>query len=824
VTKLDIAAAHLADCGQTFSPGDVEFQFRDEIRVSGLTPPESVIADGQMHRFSTNGKHGDDAGWYILHADGIPAGAFGCWRVGLSRTWRAPIGRELTAAEKTAHFARLESIRKLRVVEGAARKAEARAQANEIWNNASPASDDHPYLKRKSVKPHGLRVSGLSLIVPVHEGSELHSLQFIEHDGAKRFLPGGRVGGCYFIIGTPTDRLCVAEGYATAASIYEATGTSVAVAFNTNNLLPVARALRTQFPTIKLIICADDDAKTAGNPGLTKAREAAAAVGGHLAIPDFGPDRTPWAGTDFNDLHKSIGADAIKTCIAKAVLVAPDPPATATIATAATPWSEPQPLDRDAGEHRPYPLGALPGDIGAAVEEYHGYGQQPKALVASAALAAVSLAAQGLADVARDDRLRGPISLNFLTIAQSGERKTAADKAMSRALAEWEREKADGLRDAITRNKADIAVWAAQQEGYMAAMKKATIANKRDDIARLQEQMMQHAANQPTQLIAPRLRYEDVNPQSLPYMLAKGYPSAALWSDEGGMVTGSQGMGKDAFLGFLAVMNRLWDGGEVHQDRKQAESVHVEGRRLTASLMLQPSVLSDLLVRGGGLSRGSGFLARYLVSAPQSTMGQRPYKEPPNGMAALDRFNRRIRALLDMPLPVDEHGRLQPPLLRLSVDAFAVWRSYHDEIERELVPHGDYATACDFAAKSAENAARIAACLHIFEDSHGAIDSKTMQRAVLLARWYLRESLRLLQTLDEPQAVADARSLEGWLAQSGSSSLRDVQRLGPNPLRDRARRDAAVRVLAELGRARVERDGNRDMLTLNPALHSAKAS
>jgi hypothetical protein len=93
-----------------------------------------------------------------------------------------------------------------------------------------------------------------------------------------------------------------------------------------------------------------------------------------------------------------------------------------------------------------------------------------------------------------------------------------------------------------------------------------------------------------------------------------------------------------------------------------------------------------------------------------------------------------------------------------------------------------------------------------------------MQRAVTLARWYLREALRVLDVLDEPQAWADARLLDDWLAKAGDSPIRDVLRLGPGPLREKARRNSAIEVLTELGRARIERDGRRETLARNPAL------
>jgi len=163
--------------------------------------------------------------------------------------------------------------------------------------------------------------------------------------------------------------------------------------------------------------------------------------------------------------------------------------------------------------------------------------------------------------------------------------------------------------------------------------------------------------------------------------------------------------------------------------------------------------------------------------------------------------------------------------LRLSSGAFAVWRDYHDAIERELKPLGEYATICDFAAKSAENAARVAGCLHIFEGAQGAITHETMQRATQLARWYLSEALRVLDVLDEPQAWGDARVLGAWLAERGDCPIRDVLRLGPGALRDKSRRNAAIEVLVDLGRARIERHGRRELLLSNPAVrHFATAT
>lgn len=483
-------------------------------------------------------------------------------------------------------------------------------------------------------------------------------------------------------------------------------------------------------------------------------------------------------------------------------------------------WGEPQPLDRDAMKGTAFPMAALPQLIQAAVAEHQKYSQQPKSIVASSALAAVSLATQALGDIARDGWLTSPLSLNFLMVASSGERKTAADRAFSGGIARWEKTQADQLRGDIQRRKAEIAAWDAQREGYESAIK-AAVRKKTDDAAKYRQLLIEHAEKKPPPLMAPRLRYEEVNAQSLASALAEGYPSASLWTDEGGIFTGSQGMSDDAMLGFMALLNRLWDGGMVRHDRKQAKSVHLEGRRFTVSLMVQPEVLRDLVQKGGGLTRGSGYLARYLIASPDSTIGNRPYQAPPEGMPALTAFSDRIYQLLERPLQMDEQGRLVLPVLKLSGAAFNLWRDYHDDVESRLGALGDFGTVRDFGAKSAEYAGRIAGCLHLFSGDSSEVTEATMQQGIDLARWYLGESLRVMDLLVEPQVHADARILDRWLHERGTYvAASHVLTHGPSAVRTAERRDAAVELLASLDRARFHREADGSLqITINPRMN-----
>jgi phage/plasmid primase-like uncharacterized protein len=284
----------------------------------GIVPPDHLIADGRIHRCDAEGKNGKHDAAYLLHLDGVPAGGFQNHRDGLGWfNWRAPLRRSLTASEQSAHQAKLDAIRREREIDEAGRRRVAAERAEEIWRNAKPALDDHPYLRRKNVGSLGLRQQDDRLLVPLLVDGKLVSLQFIDAEGNKRFLTDGRTSGAHFVIGQPTDVVCIAEGFATAATIHQATGYAVAVAFNCGNLELVAQVLRAKLPTARLILCADDDRATASNPGIAKATAAAKAVGGSLAVPDFGSN-PPDGATDFNDLARLRGAEAVRECIQRA--------------------------------------------------------------------------------------------------------------------------------------------------------------------------------------------------------------------------------------------------------------------------------------------------------------------------------------------------------------------------------------------------------------------------------------------------------------------------------------------------------------------------
>jgi len=195
------------------------------------------------------------------------------------------------------------------------------------WDAASDTGAS-PYLARKGVQAHGLRFAPDGcVLVPLRDAAgALWNLQRIAPERPaegtdKLFLKGGRKSGLWHWCGDPAGAgvLLIAEGYATAASVHQATGRPVAVAFDAGNLAHVAKALRQQYRAALLVLCGDDDAateaRTGTNTGRVKAEAAARTVRGLAVFPEGLPD----GGSDFNDMHQAQGLEAVGACIDTAI-------------------------------------------------------------------------------------------------------------------------------------------------------------------------------------------------------------------------------------------------------------------------------------------------------------------------------------------------------------------------------------------------------------------------------------------------------------------------------------------------------------------------
>jgi putative DNA primase/helicase len=270
------------------------------------------VADGKVRRTATVTHPAKKNFTYVLYPDGL-AGWFENHETGDGPRRIYLVGKETEIA--TDQREKWEAARMKRETLAEKKRIAARILAQEICGRARPADPWHAYLAKKKIRPFKLLQVEADLIAPiVSVEGEVQTLERIRPDGTKGFLPGGRVSGNFYALGDVwnTRRLLVCEGVATSHCLFEATGLPTLAAMFAGNLEAVGRVILKVMGKRKVLVCADDDWQTKGNPGLTAATRLAELVEGRVTLPVFsGCDRGPKA-TDFNDLQIIRGLDEVR--------------------------------------------------------------------------------------------------------------------------------------------------------------------------------------------------------------------------------------------------------------------------------------------------------------------------------------------------------------------------------------------------------------------------------------------------------------------------------------------------------------------------------
>lgn len=724
--------------------------------------------------------------------------------------------------------------------------------ARAIEEACKPAPVTHAYLLKKGIRPTATlkampidqlvallgyhpRASeallrGMILIAPILADGKTCSIEMIDENGRKTLLRGGRRRAGYWATSVMDDAthdtIVIAEGIATAISIQECTGWTTVSAGSCSNLLPAAQSIQAAWPNARLVIAAD-----LGN-GQLQAEAAAIEMKCAIAVPQFTAatladfaQKTGKMPTDFNDLHQVVGLTAVREQFAAAVaqqLNQQAPDSLAPLATLAdSGWPDPIPIASQY-DYLPYPIEALPSGLKEAVMEVQAFTQAPIAMVASSALAVLSLAAQGLVNIQRAEQLLGPVSLYFLIIADSGERKSSNDGYFSGVVHDFVKEASSRLAPLAAEFRAELSRWEAQRAGLVDAIKQA--ARNQTETQGYEESLLALEQDKPKAPPIPRLIYKDATPEALTYGLAHEWPSAAILSSEAGGFLGSHGMGRDTAMRYFSILNELWDGQSLTFDRRTKESFTVNNARLSVALQVQEATLRTFLDQSRGLARGTGFLARFLIACPASTQGSRFFKTAPPNWPALKRFQQRILAMLQTPLPHSDNV-LQPQLLSLNPKASALWIEFHNQIERSLASGGELSEMRDIGSKAADNAARLAGLFHAYAGNlHLAVDETAMAAATKIVAWHLSEARRFLSEMSTPAEISEAVQLDRWLIQQlGQTGVNEVpfsqiQQRGPNALRKKSVLQARLETLKDLNRIRSYQVGRAQWIQVNPQL------
>ena len=803
-------------------------QFQQTVQLKLNTTPSPVKADGQIHRFSTKpGNVNDKAGWYVLFWNSdynIACGVFGCWRSGLIKEkWCSREKKHLSEPE----IKWFNETQKVAVDLQKKAKEEdnlrAKDEVKRILNAAIAPPFTHPYLdKKRIVDPIGAKLLNTFLLIPMQDiNGEIWNVEQIYPSFKKRGLIGGKRNGLFFWFhNTDNDNSIIytCEGWATGHSIFTATKASVICAFSCNNISKVAPIIRGKWPNSKIIIARDvfnnDDLN------LTKIEEAAANIRASITYPKFDVGST---GSDFNDIFIEKGLDEVKKQLANNI-VEPDV------------WPEIVPLEEDSEEPNfaEY-LQFLPDDMRLAVEEAQKVVECPYSMVVSAALAVLSLAAQGLVNVKVSDYQIMPVSLFFLILAESGERKTTCYNLFFKVIEEWEERMEHSLahdRVEYSSNKENIEATIRNLRNNLGKHKKN---NDEDDIKNeINKLSIKLKELQPVRV--PKIRHVDTSIEKFLKDLFV-YPSTSLLSSEGGSIFSSYGI-KETEANYLSKICSLWSDESIRIDRASSESYTLSKRRVTIWLGVQPDMFRTFYDGSTKTSKSSGFLARCLISYPKSLQGFRLGVRPKN-TPHLNRFLIRIEELLNLKIDIDLNGGIQFKTLTLSREAEKIRRSFYEDIEKDSGECGNWSAIRDFASKATEQAVRIAGVFHVFEQgSNGEISEENMDNATTIARLFLNNAKIFNQTFIILNPIDKmAVDLKKWLINScdknKSNEINEtiISNKGPNKVRLKENRAKVLERLEECGYIRILERGNQSTgdrrksrrIMLNPELLSKPA-
>lgn len=444
----------------------------------------------------------------------------------------------------------------------------------------------------------------------------------------------------------------------------------------------------------------------------------------------------------------------------------------------------------------PYPLKHFHLIIHDAALEMHQNVKAPDALVGMAFLTAIAVACQGLIDVRLPTGQIRPVSLNLVTIAESGERKSVVEGLTSAPIYEHDELCAKKYIDDIAEYQIEFRFWKSVNSGINREIIKLT--QKGESVDAQYQKLKEHAAKTP---IKPRLRRtirQNTTEKAIMEALQGNGESIALISDEGEIILKSGAMNQTGTL------NKGWDGGPLTFDRGDAESLIASNPRLTVSFMVQPVVFQDFHERHGNVTRGSGHWARYLVGWPDSTQGVRFMSYEDAKWIHLPKFHARVTELIEEYGRLVEAGEVERKVVEFSEEAKMRWIDLVNVTESWLQPWGYLKDMKDFASKAMEIVGRVAALLHWFSKQEGKISVDTFERAHAIVEWHLHEFKRIFPPQSAmPTVQVDAQKLGRYLqshyAQNGFTTAPKNDVLNKGPIRPRNALEAALDYLAAQG-------------------------
>jgi hypothetical protein len=458
---------------------------------------------------------------------------------------------------------------------------------------------------------------------------------------------------------------------------------------------------------------------------------------------------------------------------------------------------EPRPLMREMPPALEYPAGEFGPLMQGAVAGIYAMTQAPMAICAQSVLAVAALGGQSLHDIELPSGQVVPLSLYLVSVAESGDRKSSADRIATDAVTEREKELKGSYEVDHFKFKNTYEAYKREREHI--------VGNKKLNMEQ-RKQALSDLGPEPNPPLTPQLSSTEPTFEGLVKLLAVGMPSVGIFSAEGGQFVSGHAMNQDNRIKTSAGLSQIWDGAPIKRVRAGDGSITLMGRRVSLHLMMQPGVASQML--GDAALADQGLLSRILVAAPETLAGTRAWSDPSlSDRMYVDRFKDRALLILRQTLPLMEgtQNELKPEVLRLSRDAKKLCIAFYNEIEGKVGDGGRLRSVRGFANKVLEHAVRIAAVLAVFEGAvaDGAIGADYVARGIALARYYLSEALRLFEAQSINSEIMKAQVVLSWAQNDWVHgpliSVPDIYQRGPNSIRVTTHAEMVVRILVEHG-------------------------
>lgn len=461
-----------------------------------------------------------------------------------------------------------------------------------------------------------------------------------------------------------------------------------------------------------------------------------------------------------------------------------------------------------------FPTFFLPPLLRESVLETDRAAQAPESLIASAHLSAASLACQHFLRVRRPGGQEGPVSLSFIDIVPSGERKTTVHKDIFQPIIDFQREEEMRMLPQLDNYHLALSEW--ETEIRALYRKKSGLKKSGKSTQDIEDEIDQMLKEKPKRPKGFKLLMQDATAEAVAQRLHEEHPTAAIVSAEGGIVLES------ALFRSLGIFNSLWSNEDLEIVRRTKETLKIISPNFGVTIAVQEDVIKKFLKRKGSEIHNSGFMSRFLVSRAVPKRGSRFITGEDFPRSVSNEFKARITEILKTTHIFDE-----PPskyVMEYEPAAYKPWIDFFNETELAQAPGGSLADIPEAASKIGEQAARISAVLQYFEHGPSPINVLNAERGINIARGHLMQHKEIFGAKPEiPQDEIDADSLGRWLCRQcerygGMSRFRrnEILKFGPAALRNTVRREAALIFMVRAGQVRLEFSNKTTFVHLNP--------